>query len=201
MNLDQVVSGGIGGIIVAALVGAAVWFLRPYLARKGENLATKQDIEHLTRAQEGVKSEFNLLLEMQRSEAQLRLAVVEGRFQAHQEAHSLWIKLVGNVHSDDIGKVVMECQSWWVENSLYLDPDARKAFRSALFAANNNRDFLVGPRDAEHIKLINDNWREIMEAGAIIEAAVNLPSLAESEIRRPGEAAPSALPPDERRGE
>ena len=202
---DTLISGGIGALIGATLVSMLAWcfrsYLGSYLAKKAENLATKQDIQIVTRLQEEVKAEFTQLLEYQRSEAQLRLAVVERRFQAHQEAHSLWIRLSQKVHSDEIGNVVIECQNWWDENSLYLDPNARRAFRLAYHAAFDHRDLIQGPRDEDHRKSIEDNWLAIREAGPIIEAAVNLPRLDVSEIQRPGEPEPTALPDDEPRGE
>lgn len=203
--ISALISGGIGGIVGPILIGVLAWcfrsYLSGYLVKKAENLATKQDVQILTRLQEEVKAEFNKLLERQRSEAQLRLAVVERRFQAHQEAHTLWIRLSQKVHSDEIGKVVIECQRWWEENSLYLDPNARQAFRVAYHAAFDHRDLREGPRDEDHRKIIEDNWRTIREAGPTIEAAVNLPRLDVSEIQRPGEAEPTALPADKPHGE
>ncbi len=200
-----IISGLIGGIVGPILIVVLVWCFRAYLggyfAKKAENLATKQDVQILTRLQEEVKAEFNKLLERQRSEAQLRLAVVERRFQAHQEAHTLWIRLSQKVHSAEIGKVVMECQTWWNENSLYLDPNARRAFKLAYHAAAGHRDLLEGPRDEDRRKFLEDNWRDIREAGPTIAAAVNLPRLDVSEIRRPGEPEPTALPADKPHGE
>ena len=193
---EFIIGSGIGATIVSALIWSFRSYIGNYLTKKAENLATKQDIQSITRLQEEVKAEFEQILEMQRSEAQLRLAVIERRFQAHQEAHSLWLKLLHSVHSKDNPDAVMECQQWWGENSLYLDPKPRVAFIRACNAAFDHPSFLQGPRDAAHTKLINENWQLITDAGSAIEAAVNLPSLDRSESLRPGVPEPAALPDD-----
>ncbi len=75
MNYTAIITGGIGGIEAGAAFVGLIWFFRSflgaYLTQKAKNLATKEDIEILTRLQEEVKAEFNQLLERQRMEAQL----------------------------------------------------------------------------------------------------------------------------------
>ena len=45
-------------------------------------------------------------------ENQLRLAAIEKRLIAHQEAYALWRKLIfTSIEDDDFGNVVLECQS------------------------------------------------------------------------------------------
>jgi hypothetical protein len=64
---------------------------------------------------------------------QLRLAAIERRLQAHQEAYALWRKLVFS--GDDYettDPVVIECRAWWNNNCLYLTPGARQAFSQLL---------------------------------------------------------------------
>jgi hypothetical protein len=186
---ETVFASGIGAAIVAAGIAVLLWGLRSYfgsyLSSKAGNLATKEDIQELTRLQEEVKTEFDKIRENQRTEGQLRLAVVEQRFQKHQEAHTLWLKLVSHVHSEDNTKTVMECQKWWRENSLYLDKEARTAFIHATNAAFNHPSFLKSPRDKNYRKFIEENWSDIMKAGALIESAVNLPRLDVGEIQNP----------------
>lgn len=195
--IDNAIAGGIGATIAAVIIGILVWGFRSHLASylkmKGENLATKEDIQQLTRLQQEIKAEFDKILENQRIEGQLRLAVVERRFQAYQDAHTLWLKLFHTVHVGDIGQTVMDCQEWWEKNSLYLDSESRRAFNLAYHAAADHRDFLKGPRDKEHRKVIEENWRRIVEAGSLIEAAVDLPKLDISDLRRSGEPEPTAL--------
>ncbi len=177
IGTEQISIETIANAIWLLLGGMLVLYFKRYLTKKAENLATKEDIEKLTRIEEEVKAEFKQFFESQRSENQLRLAVVERRFQAHQEAHTLWIELFYNVHTDENSKTIGTCQDWWKENSLYLDPKARAAFIKAVNAAAFHRFLLDSPRNPEAIDNIKDNWHDIFEAGEIIEAAVNLPSL------------------------
>ncbi|HET9912759.1 MAG TPA: hypothetical protein VFQ13_12760, partial [Anaerolineales bacterium] len=76
-------------------------------------------------------------------ENQLRLAAIERRLTAHQEAYALWRKLIFTSSEDnDFGNVVLECQSWWNNNCLFLDAKSRKAFFDAFMAAPD-RPFLL----------------------------------------------------------
>ena len=80
---------------VGALFGK---YLPSYLSKKGENLATKEDIAEITREVERVKSEHTERLEgiaeHLRYRNQLRLAALDRRLQAHQEAYALWQNLM-----------------------------------------------------------------------------------------------------------
>lgn len=110
--------------------------------------------------------------------AQLRLTAADRRLQAHQEAFALWRKILSNVHSEDIGQVVMECQEWWENNCLYLDAQARGVFLEAIHSASHHASFKADRKNAE---LMMENWERIMRAGEVIVASVNLPSLGEKE--------------------
>ena len=72
-------------------------YLPSYLSEKGKNLATKEDIAEITREVERVKSEsrerLEGILEHLRYRNQLRLAALDRRLQAHQEAYALLGKL------------------------------------------------------------------------------------------------------------
>jgi len=111
----------------------------------GKNLATKEDIEEITKKVEGVKAAFEaerqarenqgrLFLQAQDFKHQMRLAALERRLQAHQEAYALWRRLLGNLHSPEALEVAAECDEWWNNNNLYLSRNARVAFREAYMA-------------------------------------------------------------------
>lgn len=189
-----IVIDGIGAFVVGAAIIGTGLFLRSFLSKKAENLATKQDIQNITHLQEEVKSEFDQLLERQRAAGQLRLAVAERRFEKHQEAHTLWLRLVGNVYTPNIGDIIVECNKWWLENSLYLDPDARLAFKRSYHCAADHMGLLEGERNEDNRQLIQENWRIINDAGPKIADAVNLPRLDVFEIQAPGEPEPVAIP-------
>jgi uncharacterized membrane protein YeaQ/YmgE (transglycosylase-associated protein family) len=104
-----------------------------------------------------------------------RLAAVEKRLQAHQEAFALWRKLLSNVHRrEEIGTVVTECQDWWNRNCLYLEERARTAFRIAYMSALDHKHYL---EDRSNPGLVKKNWADIVAAGDALAAAVALPSV------------------------
>ena len=163
-------------------------FLSSYIAKKGENRATKEDIGKITNEIEKVKANYaeeiqkiehqhSLVLEKLREKHQLKMAAIDKRLEAHQQAFSLWRKLFFKLHSNEISNVVEECQSWWEKHCLYLSPEAREAFYNAYFAASNHKSFIEG-RFGDSIK---DNWATIKYAGETIVSGAELPTLGERE--------------------
>ncbi|WP_105175254.1 hypothetical protein [Pseudoalteromonas sp. T1lg122] len=161
------------------------FFFSSYLKEKGKNLATKEDISTITTAVERVRLTYNeklqelihqnnILLESQKSNNQLKMIIPEKRMQAHQEAFELWRKIISNLHSDKVSEVVLECQSWYNKNCLYLASDARKAFSLSYGALAIHNDLLQNRSNIDHIK---KNYIEIMSAGEVIVAGVDLPPL------------------------
>jgi hypothetical protein len=139
-------------ILMASAIGA---YFGAYLRRKGQNFADKEDIKKLTEIVENVRSQHakeleNLahenrkVLEYGSREHQLRLAALDRRLEAYQQAFTLWQKLYSALHSDRMTSVVIECQNWWNSNCLYLDAQAREAFIRACTAANQHESLLRG---------------------------------------------------------
>lgn len=184
---------GTAGLVAAGYLLSA---LQSYVTKKGSNLATKEDIREITRKVEEVRSEYRdsqqnrVLIERDRQRHELRLAALDRRLTAHQEAYTLWWNLLGSVHKkDEIGKVVVECQDWFVRNRLYLEPEVARAFSEAYHAAFNHRDY-VEARDPNID--IKENWNTIRKVGEIIVEAVRLPILkeyspVEGEVNEKGE--------------
>lgn len=164
-------------------LGAVSGFFLTYFHEKAKNLATREDIGKITEEIESVRQDIihqnNLVLEEVKGRHQLRLAALDRRLQAHQEAFTLWRKLLSKVHSDDVADAAMECQVWWNENCIYLDSEARIAFRTAYHAAFNLKDFLADKRS--NLKLIEENMKRIKDAGEAIVRGAELPSLGEKE--------------------
>lgn len=189
----NVIGSAVGTLVLPLIFLIFKSYFFGYLAKKAENLATKEDIQKITRLQEEVRIEFEHLLEEQRTQGRLRLAVLERRFQAHQEAFTLWFRLLHSVHTSENSKAVQECQRWWEENNLYLDSEPRAAFKQAYAAAFNHPMLLEGPRSNATSEQITANWDVIVRAGPIIENAVSLPSIATRDISKHGEHEPTAL--------
>ncbi len=134
-------SGGVFvGLTLFGIFGRK--YLESYLTEKGKNLATKEDIQDITHQVEAIKNQYAQLLEEQKARNQLRLAAIDRRLQAHQEAYALWRKMIAYVHSDKNADVVMECQTWWSQNCVYLGERARAAFRDAYEAAYDHPDLV-----------------------------------------------------------
>ena len=167
----------------------------PYIRKKGENLATKQDIAEITDKIEKVRSIYaerledisqqnRLLVEQAKRKHQLSIAALDRRLEAHQQAYALWWKLASVVYHETIRDVVYECEDWWIRNCIYLDAGSRVAFREAFCAAIVHRGFVQDYRgDPDQSEVIKDNWRTIMDAGEMIVKGVDLPSLGEKEYK------------------
>jgi hypothetical protein len=84
----------ISDLIAVAAVSFLASYLGAYTQRKGENLATKEDVAEITRKQEAVRDEFQKLREQSTQKHQLRLAALDSRLEKRQEAYALWWKLV-----------------------------------------------------------------------------------------------------------
>jgi hypothetical protein len=173
-------------LIVGAVIYAAGWatfgllshFFPGYLAEKGKNLATKEDIDELTHKVEAIRTDYAMIVERFRATSQFRLAALDRRLQAAQEAFALWRKLISKINSEDLQTIVIQCQEWFDNNSLYLSAEARQAFHEACQRALMHRQ--LKRRD---VVSMMDNWRKIEEAGGIIVLSVELPPIRDGEAQ------------------
>jgi hypothetical protein len=161
-----------------AVVGVVVFlllknFLPGYLSEKGKNLATREDVRAITVEVESVKNQYVMLVEELKAKHQLRLAAVERRLQAHQEAFTLWRNLLSTIHTEDVRSEASKCSEWWNKNCLYLEPTAREAFANAYHAASDHSSLL----SAREVGPINENWNRIISAGSAILQAAQLTGL------------------------
>ena len=113
---------------------------------------------------------------------QLRVAALDKRLQAHQEAFTKWQRLIyTDRKAEEFTRVILDCQEWWDSNCLYLTADARKAFKKAYLAADNHANFLAMHADVDVIKAA---YEDIQRAGKIIVEGICLPSIGEVESKR-----------------
>ena len=171
-----IVAGGVAYLLIKH-------YLSSYLSEKAKNLATREDIEEITRKVEGVRTQYSSLLEELKARHQLRLAAVDRRLQAHQEAFALWRKLMAAVHTKDIGNVVTECQAWWELNCIYLEPVVREAFAIAYGAAHGHHSLVEGRSEAS---LVKSSWKLITDFPNVLFRAIQLPALTELEAKALG---------------
>lgn len=167
-------------------------FLPSYLTEKGKNLATKEDIAAITHEVEEVKNQYAILIEQFKAKSQLRMAALDKRLQAHQDAFVFWRRLVATAHSDEVGPVVMECQAFWEQQCLYLEPAARQALSDAYVHAASHRQLVQGSQymtneqRTELMPRINESWAFINGAGKVILESVALPALSDAEAQQIG---------------
>jgi hypothetical protein len=175
---------GAGAIVTAVVAYLLIkFYLSSYLAEKGKNLATREDIAAITDKVENVRTQYATLIEELKAKHQLRLAAVDRRLQTHQEAFTLWRKLMAATYTEDIGNVVLECQSWWERNCIYLEPTVREAFVSSYGAAHGH-DALV--RSRAEVKIVKESWARITGFPNILFKAVQLPTLSQLEAKALG---------------
>jgi hypothetical protein len=174
-------SFGIGAVVAGGIVFLLLKHHLPsYLAEKGKNLATKEDISEITDKVERVRSQYSVLLEELKAKHQLRVAALDHRLKAHQEAFTLWREILGAVHTDQIGSVVIKCQDWWEKNCLYLEPSVREAFVASYSAAHMHHALTQPATDRE---ALTANWDQITRFPNILFEAVQLPALSSVESK------------------
>jgi len=174
--LEAMVRYRFEAVVAAVVVFLLVKFcLRGYLSEKGKNLATKEDIVEITNKIEEVKSQYQEITENLKATHQLRLAAIDKRLKAHQEAYGLWRKINGNIGTKNIYDVILECDSWWSKNSLYLEPAPREAFLAAWVSAKD----LEWYAENSNQEIAMECRKKIEAAGVVITNAVELPTLNE----------------------
>ncbi|WP_213765501.1 hypothetical protein [Caballeronia sp. dw_19] len=105
-------------IILTFVVAGGARF-GPYFREKGKNRAMTEDIQRLTRAVEDIKAENareladlahqnSLLIEQTKSRQLLRVAAIDRRLQAHQEAFTRWRRMMGEALSENVGPLIVE---------------------------------------------------------------------------------------------
>lgn len=167
----------------AAIAVLVIWlilkrYLPSYFSEKGRNLATKEDIAAITREVEHVRHEYNSLIEELKARNQLRMAALDRRLLAHQEAFTHWRSLVAG--PDESGAAVIACQTWWERNCLYLEPAVRQAFVVAYSNAHLRSEFVQIGAESH---LIIDAWQKVMAFPDILFSAVQLPPMSETEVK------------------
>jgi len=182
----------LGWIFTVAAAGLGA-LIGSYLRKKGENLATREDIGKITREVEGIKAENaaklqaldlqnQQILQQQTRKHQLELAALDKRLAAHQEAYALWDRLRRSILLRDPEKrkrIVSECQDWWLSHCLFLTDEAREAFRRALDDAEKLPDYIEARDQVKQ----RESWQTIEQVGKAIVEGVERTFLGEQETR------------------
>lgn len=176
------------GIVIGAVL---MLIIRPFLEGASKGVGERFSEWGMGRIAEGEKARGKQPVEQENAEHKagleianmLRTAAIERRLQAHQEAFALWRDLLGVYHDPKGVSVVIKAQTWWNNNCLYLEPDARQALVDAwsivsLYSADG-RSGELDPHAAAQIK---QDFKDFHSAGDRILKAVALPPLAEREV-------------------
>ena len=168
-------------ILLIGIIVLIASHLGSYIRRKGQNLATKEDISDITNKIEGIRADYAKKIEDFSHHNRLKIAALDKRLEAHQQAYTLWLRLRRSVHNKDKNiEMVIKCQNWWEENCLYLDMESRKAFMSAIHAVALHPDLTGGKAPKDEVK---ENWEYINECGEILIRGAGLPSFGENELK------------------
>lgn len=160
--------------VLSACIGGAIAGLGTYLAEKGKNRATKEDIGQITRAVKEIEAGFNEKLADLQAHHQLRMVAAERRMQAHQEAYKHWHTLVVALNSNvDISDLVTECQAWYVGNCIFLGEQSRTAFTSAWASA-----MLLRTERGRVGDIYMRSWDKLDRAGNVFLEEAGLPPMA-----------------------
>ncbi|WP_333907369.1 hypothetical protein [Delftia acidovorans] len=161
--------------VLSACIGGAIAGLGTYLAEKGKNRATKEDIADITKKVKEVEDVFNRGLSDLNAHHQLRMVAAERRLLAHQEAYSLWDKMMTTVHTDEAEtrRAAFECQEWYKKNCIFLGDQSRDAFQRAYLSAPDHQ-MAKKTRDVE---LVQRNWQILMAPQTALLQEVALPPI------------------------
>ena len=138
--------------LVGAIIGALGLSLSSYFRKKGENLATKEDIGAITREIEQIRSEFGVHMENVAQRNRLQLAAIDKRLEVHQKAYALCAELCEVVEESQnelkVSDAVYKCHCWWEENCLYLNEETRQEFASVCCNPDPKSEQIVSVMDA-----------------------------------------------------
>lgn len=127
----------------------------------------------------GISSTVQFFSSEATRQQEFRLAALERRLQAHQEAYALWRRLLfAHKQNAEIHEAVIKAQEWWEQNCLYLTSNARSTFQQAYLAAHDHAELLNISADVSALQQAKDKVRR---AGGVIVNGVNLPSIGEME--------------------
>lgn len=115
-----------------------------------------------------------------------KLVAIEKRLCTHQEAFSLWHKLIRIIHSpsDEKIPVITEARNFWINNCLYLEKNTCKEFDIVIKLVDGYADKLqhakltFDPNEKEKIRqdYLSD-WNRIFQLPTLIQREVELESI------------------------
>lgn len=165
----------------SAVIGGVIAAAGTYLAEKGKNRATSEDIAAITRKIEEVKTEYSRQMEDLKAHHQLRMVAAERRMQAHQEAYLHWVSLSSAVLQSGKFEVYAKADDlklWYSSNCIYLTTTSREAVRATWTCVYASYAYeQTGNQDAYMA-----NSQKLQDLGNVFLREVDLPVLSRGEL-------------------
>nr|WP_321239271.1 hypothetical protein [uncultured Tolumonas sp.] len=179
MSIELILQTVLPSIVLTLALLIFKNFIGIYLSEKGKNLAQKEDIESITRIIESVKAEHAELSEQIKIYQQLRMASIDTRIKAHQEAFSWWSKIT---KSDDaeVDNLLEQSAAWWSDNCLYLEYEVRIEFINFL---SNKKQFIIA-RNNGNYDLQTSIFNKLDCLPKSIYKAIQLPEITNFELKK-----------------
>ncbi len=126
---------------------------------------------------------ITLLIQKYDRKDKIRLAAIEKRLQAHQEAYTLWYELSWVIHSSSSNriKVITKARNFWVQNLIYLEKNTRREFDVVIQLVDGYSNKLQQRKETadskEREKIKQDymkDWNRIMQLAELIQSEVEL---------------------------
>lgn len=169
----------LAGLIVRHLLSS-------YLAEKGKNLATKEDVGEITNIIESTKLAYQRdiaeLQEALKASTSLRFLAAEKRLEVHQQAFYFASQMLQRAFEDDVSsrnKLEAQWADFWQRNCLYLDKAVQEAFPDAASAFHIHMDMVKDHRGKGEYFAgeVKNNMQRIRSLIDEIKKAVDLPSI------------------------
>lgn len=172
------------GYLVAAIAGGALSYFGGYLAERGKNRATKDDIKEITDSIEGVKAEYTRQMEQLRAVHQLRFVAAERRLQTHQEAFTQWseiMQLITAQRREQALARLNEFKTWHSRSIVYLGPNSRTQYEIFVTGATYFLQAVLNPA-AQDAAAVLVTWTQMKNVGSAFLTDVDLPALSQREL-------------------
>lgn len=168
--------------VLSACIGGAIAGLGTYLAEKGKNRATKEDIAAITLEVKKVEDVFNRGLADLNAHHQLRMVAAEARLKAQQGAYSHWHELqISLLHfKGDARETIVKCSNWFSENCVFLTDRSRSSFIRAIQIAGVINLHNTGAQRM-HMDGFIDESNSLSRLGTIFIEDASLPELSKVE--------------------
>ncbi|MCF7811597.1 hypothetical protein K9N50_11480 [bacterium] len=112
----------------------------------------------------------NWIIAKRQQSDQFRLAAIDKRLKAHQDAFCLCIQLINSFDKVDLlQSIANKSWEWWSSNCLYLDEKSSNAFKSAIISIKFTKIPDLGDKC----------WDNVQKAANIIANSAGLPTIGE----------------------